>query len=151
LQKLWWDWLSTAERVLHALYEQNAALVLRDVARIEKIQPELEKLLQRMQKVDSQATEGAQKLAQSLNAEMSLSGLLKALEKEEAKQLEAISNRVKAVAQNVKTQLTKNRALIQNELNYVSGTLSMIAKLGSENKGPYKQSNSGATLLDQVT
>jgi hypothetical protein len=49
LQTLWWDWLGTSERLLRSLHEQTAAVTLRDVARVERIQPELDQMLRRAQ------------------------------------------------------------------------------------------------------
>ena len=55
LQTLWWDWLGTSERLLRSLYEQTAALTLRDVTRVERIQPELDAMMQRMRVLDENA------------------------------------------------------------------------------------------------
>ena len=42
LQRQWWDWLSTGERLLRSLTEQTVALIKRDVSSVERIQPELD-------------------------------------------------------------------------------------------------------------
>ena len=63
LQTLWWDWLGTSERLLRSLHEQTAAVTLRDVARVERIQPELDALIERMRLIDEQAVACANRLA----------------------------------------------------------------------------------------
>lgn len=151
LQTLWWDWLSTSERLLRSLHEQTAALTLRDVARVERIQPELDSLLDRVQKIDERAAACARKLAEELGTEPSLRGLVRALDKAEAQQVQSIANRVLVAARNVQAVLDKNRALIENEMTYINGTLTLIAKTASEAQGPYKQATDrAAVLVDQA-
>ena len=151
LQTLWWDWLSTSERLLRSLHEQTAALTLRDVARVERIQPELDQMLVRMQQIDDNATACARKLAEEMETEMSLRGLVRVLEKAEAQQVQSIANRVTVAARNVQSVLGKNRALIENEMVYINGTLTLIAKTASEAQGPYKSARDhAAVLVDRV-
>ena len=151
LQTLWWDWLSTSERLLRSLHEQTAALTLRDVARVERIQPELDQMLARMQQIDDNATACARKLAEEMNTELSLRGLVRVLEKAEAQQVQSIANRVTVAARNVQSVLAKNRALIENEMTYINGTLTLIAKTASEAQGPFKPaSEHAAVLVDRV-
>lgn len=151
LQTLWWDWLSTSERLLRSLHEQTAALTLRDVARVERIQPELDSLLDRVKQIDERAAACARKLAEELGTEPSLRGLVRALDKAEAQQVQSIANRVLVAARNVQAVLDKNRALIENEMTYINGTLTLIAKTASEAQGPYKQATDrAAVLVDQA-
>lgn len=151
LQTLWWDWLSTSERLLRSLHEQTAALTLRDVARVERIQPELDQMLVRMQQIDDNATTCARKLAEDMGTELSLRGLVRVLEKAEAQQVQSIANRVTVAARNVQSVLAKNRALIENEMTYINGTLTLIAKTASEAQGPYKPGRDlAAVLVDRV-
>jgi hypothetical protein len=151
LQTLWWDWLSTSERLLRSLHEQTAALTLRDVARVERIQPELDQMLVRMQQIDDKATACARKLAEDMDTELSLRGLVRVLEKAEAQQVQSIANRVTVAARNVQAVLTKNRALIENEMTYINGTLTLIAKAASEAQGPYRPVRDlAAVLVDRV-
>jgi len=147
LQTLWWDWLSTSERLLRSLHEQTAALTLRDVARVERIQPELDSLLDRVKQIDERAATCARKLAEELDTEPSLRGLVRVLDKAEAQQVQAIANRVTVAARNVQAVLDKNRALIENEMTYINGTLTLIAKTATEAQGPYKQSPDRAAVL----
>jgi len=150
LQRLWWDWLGTSERLLRSLDDQTRALIVRDVARIESLQPELDTMLSRMKIIDDQAAASAAKLAEALDTEPTLRGLLGALETAEAQQVQAIANRVRIVARNVEEILDKNRALIENELTYVNGTLALIAKASTEREGQFGRGGAEAVILDRV-
>jgi hypothetical protein len=72
------------------------------------------------------------------------------LDKAEAQQVQATANRVQVAARHIEGVMAKNRALIENELTYVNGTLTLIAKAATEQKGPYEKSAQGAVLLDQA-
>ena len=151
LQKLWWDWLSTSERLLRSLHEQTAALTLRDVARVERIQPELDTMLDLMKTIDQSAATCARKLAEELGTEPSLRGLVRVLEKAEAQQVQSVANRVMVVALNVQTVIDKNHALINNEMSYINGTLTMMARAaGDTQQGPFKKASHAAVLVDQA-
>lgn len=150
LQSLWWDYLATSERMLRSLYEQTAALTLRDVARVERIQPELEKLLGRLQELDQRAVQAAKALAGELGAAPHLRSVVDHLEKGEGRQLQALANRVKVAAQHVEEVIDKNRQLIESELEYISGTMALIAKTASEQQGPFAVIKPGPVVLDKV-
>src|SRR5258708_39736313 len=98
LQALWWDWLGTSERLLRSLYEQTAALTLRDVSRVERIQPELDALMERMKVIDENAVACARTLAEEWETESNLRGLVRVLDKAEAQQLQGLANRVTVAA-----------------------------------------------------
>lgn len=151
LQTLWWDWLSTSERLLRSLHEQTAALTLRDVARVERIQPELDNMLARLREIDDTASACALRLAEELGTDPNLRGLVRVLDKAEGQQLQSIANRVMVVARNVQHVLDKNKALIESEMTYVNGTLTLIARVAHEQTGPYKgKSVHAAVLVDQA-
>ena len=150
LQTYWWDWLSTSERLLRVLHEQTAALTLRDVERIQRLQPDLDALLQLMKEIDDNAATCAKTLAEELGTEPNLRSLVNVLDKAEAQQVQSIANRVKVAANHVEGVMAKNRGLIENELTYVNGTLTLIAKVASEAKGPYERVSPGAVLLDRA-
>lgn len=150
LQRLWWDWLGTSERLLRSLNEQSLALIARDVSRIESLQPELDTMLNRMRTIDDQAAAAAAKLAGDMGAEPTLRGLTAVLPEAEAQLLQSIANRVRIVARNVEAVLDKNRTLIENELTYVNGSLALIAKAGAEKDGKFGSGGSEAVLLDHV-
>lgn len=151
LQILWWDWLSTSERLLHSLHEQTAALTLRDVQRVERLQPELEKLLAKMREIDDRAVACAKGLAEELGAEPSLRGLVRVLDKAEAQQVQAMANRVTIAARNVEAVLAKNQKLIENEMHHIHGTLTLVAKAANEAEGPYSaKKGTAAVLIDEA-
>lgn len=151
LQTFWWDWLGTAERLLHSLHEQTAALTLRDLARIERIQPELDSLLEQVREIDDRAAACAHQLAADLGTQPNMRSLVQALEQAEAQQVQALANRVTVAAKNVQSVLDKNKVLIENELTYVNGTLTLVAKAANEKQSRYKRMPARATvLMDQA-
>lgn len=151
LEQLWWDWLSTAERLLRSLHEQTAALTLRQTERVERIQPELDNLTTLMADIDERAVICAGELAEELGTEPNLRSLTQMLGKAEAQQLQSVANRVIVVGRNVQNVLAKNRALIENELEYVNGTMALVAKASSEQKAPYaKAAVSQSLVMNQV-
>jgi hypothetical protein len=150
LQQLWWDWLGTSERLLRSLYEQTAALTLRDVARVERIQPELDQMMSKLRELDSEAVTLAHKLAGELGTEPSLRSLVSVLEKAEAQALQGLGNRVTVAARNVQEVLRKNRKLIENEMTYINGSMTLIAKAAVQSKGPFSAGNADSVLVDQA-
>jgi hypothetical protein len=150
LQTIWWDWLSTSERLLRSLHEQTAALTLRDVSRVERIQPELDTLLESMRGIDENAATCARKLAEELGTEPNLRSLVQVLEKAEAQQLQALANRVTVAARHVNNVFDRNRQLIESELTYVNGTLTLMAKVSTETKGKFANRTHAAVLMDQA-
>lgn len=150
LQQLWWDWLGTSERLLRSLYEQTAALTLRDVARVERIQPELDQMMSKLRELDAQAVTLANKLAGELGTEPSLRSLVSVLEKAEAQALQGLGNRVTVAARNVQEVLQKNRRLIENEMTYINGSMTLIAKAAVQAKGPFSSGKADSVLVDQA-
>ncbi len=150
LQTLWWDWLSTSERLLRSLYEQTAALTLRDVARVERIQPELDAMMIRMRTLDEKAVAAAKGLAEELGVEPNLRSLVKALEKAEAQQLQGLANRITVVARNVQEIVDRNRKLVESEMTYLNGTITLIAKAAVQADGPFAARGQEAVLVDQA-
>jgi hypothetical protein len=150
LQTLWWDWLGTSERLLRSLHEQTAAVTLRDVARVERIQPELDQLLERVKMIDESAAACAKKLAEELGTEPNLRSLVTVLEKAEAQQLQGLANRVTVAARNLQDVFQRNRTLIENELSYVNGSLTLIARAAVESSGRFGAKGQGAVLVDQA-
>lgn len=147
LQTLWWDWLSTSERLLRSLHEQTVALTLRDVARVERIQPELDQLTVKMKEIDDSAAACARKLAEELGTEPALRSLVLVLEKAEAQQLQSIANRVTVAARHVESVFEKNRKLIANEMEYIHGTVALIAKASQKPTTKYAAVNASSSIL----
>lgn len=150
LQTLWWDWLSTSERLLRSLHEQTAALTLRDRERVDRIQPELDGLLEAMRSIDDKAATCARKLAEENGVNPNLRSLTQVLEKTEAQQVQALANRVTVAARHVSTVLERNKALLENELTYINGAMTLIAKVATESSGPYVNKTHAAVLMDQA-
>jgi CO dehydrogenase nickel-insertion accessory protein CooC1 len=149
LQKLWWEWLGQSERLLRSLHEQTAAVMLRDVERVERLQPELSRLIAQLQEIDERAVTVAKRLAENLGIQHGFRSLVTVLEKAEAEQFIALSNRVKAAAQNVHAVIDKNQTLIENELAYVAGSLHLLAKAADASEGQFGQKSHAAVLLDE--
>ncbi|BBO23247.1 MAG: hypothetical protein HND43_00230 [Armatimonadetes bacterium] len=154
LQTHWWEWLGASERLLRTLHEQTAALTLRDVARIERLQPDLDSLLDQLRRIDDRAAACAQSLAESLGTEPNLRSLVQVLEKTEAQQVQSVANRVMVAARNIAQILNRNRALIESEMTYVNGTLTLIAQAAEgqpETQTKYRRpSPTAAVLMDQA-
>ncbi|SRR5690606_15818619 len=147
LSALWWDWLSTSERLLRSLHEQTAALTLRQVDRVERIQPELDGLMELMAEIDMKAAASAKKLAEEFGCEPNLRSLVGVLEKAEAQQIQSVANRVIVAGRNVQAVIAKNRALIENELEFVNGTVALIAKESADSQGAYEGKVRQANVL----
>jgi hypothetical protein len=91
-----------------------------------------------MREIDEQAVTCTKRLAEELGVEPHLRGLVQALEKAEAQQLQGLANRVTVAARNVQDVLQKNRALLDNEMTYINGTLTLIAKAATDSPTPYR-------------
>lgn len=144
----WQQWLSTSDKLLRVLHEQTVAVTLRDVARVEKLQPSLEALMAEMRSIDEQALDTARRLAESLGAEPNIRGLVAVLDKNEAQQVQQIANKVTSSAQNVSDVVKKNKKLFESEMTYINGTLTLIAKASVPRKrGPYKPRVARAAVL----
>lgn len=149
LQRLWWEWLGTAERLLRSLHEQTAAVMLRDVERVERLQPELDRMVEMLRNIDAQALSEARRISETIGVATDFKSLVAQLDSKEAEQIIALSNRVKASAQNVQAVIQKNRLLIENELAFVTGSLHMLAKAAEESEGQFGQRTHAAVLVDQ--
>src|SRR5262249_9347566 len=113
-------------------------------------QPDLDGLLALMKEIDDNAAACAKTLAEELGTESNLRSLVLALEKAEAQQVQQIANRVKVAAQHIEGEMAKNKELIEKEITYVHGTLTLIVKAAAEGNSPYSGSARGAVLLDQA-
>ncbi len=149
LLTLWSDWLTTSERLLRCLHEQTVAVTLRDVPRVERLQPELDDYTEMIRVTDSQALNEAKRLADELGAStLSLRGLVAVLDKTEAAQVQQTANKVLSASQNIQDVVYKNRKLFESEMTYINGTLTLIAKAAVTGKGPYKtRKNSSTSVL----
>ncbi|MER3412783.1 MAG: hypothetical protein C4341_00800 [Armatimonadota bacterium] len=151
LQTIWWEWIGTSERLMRSLHEQTAAIMLRDVDRVQELQPEIERMIQSLRAIDERASNEAKRLAETIGAEPTFRGLTEALtDAKDKEQLIALANRVRAAAQTIQGLVRKNQALIENELAYVAGTLHLLAQSAQKEQGPYKEGSHAAVLLDEV-
>ncbi len=149
LQSIWWEYLNTAEKLLRVLHEQTAAVMLRDLERLERIQPNLEKLLDELVNIDETAVDCAREITDSIGVERSFKALIKALDEPEAQELQALANNVKAKAHTVQSVIQKNQELIMNELAFVAGSLHLIAKTAEQQEGQFGIKSHAAVLIDQ--
>jgi hypothetical protein len=151
LLNMWTEWLTTSERMLRCLHEQTVAVTLRDVQRVERLQPELDELTEMIRIIDSKALTEAKWLAEVLGATtLSLRGLVSVLEKTEAAQVQLMANKVMSASQNIQDVVYKNRKLFESEMAYINGTITLIAKAAVSGKGPYRtrKNNSVSVLVD---
>ena len=107
-------------------------------------------MLERMRLIDEQAAATTRRLAEQVGCDPNVRSLAAVLGPNEGNQLVAIANRVKIVGANIRERLAKNEGLIESELIYVSGTLSLIAKAAADQPGPYARPEAGAVLLNEV-
>lgn len=147
LESLWTAWLKASDELLGTLHQQTAALTMRQVERIEEIQPDLDSTMARMQDIDDQAAAFAKKLAEEFGCEPNLRSLVSVLEKADAQRVQALANKVIVAGRNVQRVIDKNKALIENELAYVNGTITVIANESQRAEGPYAVRRSQANVL----
>ena len=144
----WAEWLSTSEKLLRCLHEQTAAITLRDVPRVERLQPDLELYTETLRDIDTKAVAEAQRLAEELNARVqNLRGLVDVLDKNEGAQVQLTANKIVIASQTIREVNAKNRKLIEGEMHYINGTLTLIAKAGAEKKGPYRTRKTSSTSI----
>jgi hypothetical protein len=145
LTNLWNEWLSTADKFLRVLHEQTVAITLRDIARVERLQPELEIFTREIKDIDTKALDIARRLAEEVGATPdSLRSLVSALDKSEGANVQLTANKVLATSQKIQDVVAKNRKLMESEMSYINGTLTLIAKAAVQEKGPYKTRKSSA-------
>lgn len=137
IEQLWKEWLDTSERLQGLLHEQTVALTMRDAPRLEKLQPAIDAVVEKLGNVDSEAVTWGKKLAEALGCEPSLRGLTQVLEKADAQRLQQVANRVIVAERQASQVMKKNRSLIENELEHIGGTLALIAREASVPTHPY--------------
>lgn len=133
----WNDWLSAGDRLLITLHEQTAAVTLRDVARLDRLTPQVAEGLKLVREVDSRASEGLKALAKELGVEPGLRAIVAALPKAEGQLLQATANKIVVLDGRLGVVIARNRELIEKETVYVDGTLTLIAKAAQKkSQGP---------------
>ncbi len=147
LQSLWSEWLASSDSILRCLHEQTVAVTLRDVPRVERLQPDLDLMTTELRRIDALALAEAKRLAEELEAPtLSLRGLVSVLEKTEAAQVQLTANKVLSASQNIQDVVAKNRKLFESEMTYINGTLTLIAKAAVAGKGPYRTRAKSASM-----
>ncbi len=148
LQTTWAEWLKASDALLLTLHEQTVAVTLRDVVRVERIRPDMEAQLANVRTIDAKAMGEAKRLAEELGAPTpSLRGLVAVLDKDEAAIIQATANKVLVGAQRIQDVMSKNRKLIESEMTYINGTLTLIARAANEGSGPYRGRPSGSKSI----
>ncbi|GEM_PF-3491297 len=150
LQEIWTEYLAQTNKLLQALHEQTAAVILRDPARLERLQPELERQIAEVRTIDERAIGCARQIAEQIGSEPSFRCLVKTLDAKEGRQLQAMANKVIQAAQRVQGIIRKNQTLIENEMAFNAGSLALIAKAVEEDEGSFAAKSYAAVLVDQV-
>ena len=144
----WNDWLSAGDRLLITLHEQTAAVTLRDVARLDRLTPQVGEGLKLVREADRRASEGLKALAESLGVEPGLKAIVAALPKAEGQLLQATANKIVVLDQRIGIVIARNRELLQKETTYVDGTLTLIAKAAKPKaKTPYGKGAAAGTPI----
>jgi hypothetical protein len=128
LQTIWWDWLSTSEKLLRAIHEQTAAITLRDIVRVQRLECEAQELVAHLGELDEQAGTCVSKLARSLGTEPNARGLAQVLEKAEGQGVLGLANRVTVAARTVEDVMSRNRVLLRSTTTVVDGALALLPK-----------------------
>jgi hypothetical protein len=148
LQTRWQEWLKASDALLLVLHEQTAAVTLRDVGRVERLQPQLEKHMAGIAEIDAKAVDQARRLSEQLGTEPTLRGIVEKLDRAEGQTLHALANKVTMAARKVQATIEKNRVLLENEMTYVNGTLTLIAKAAGNPPTPYRRRVVEPVLMD---
>lgn len=139
IMALWAEWQLAADKLLRVLHEQTVAVTLRDVDRVERLQPDLEAYTRQIREIDAQALSEAKRLAEDLGVPATgLRSLVLGLDKTEGQNLQATANKVLQISQKIQEVIAKNRKLMESEMTYINGTLTLIAKAAVTEKGPYR-------------
>ena len=148
LQARWQEWLKASDALLLVLHEQTVAVTLRDVGRVERLQPQVEKHMAGIAEIDAKAVDQARRLSEQLGTEPTLRGIVEKLDRSEGQTLHALANKVTMAARKVQTTIEKNRVLLENEMTYVNGTLTLIAKAAGSPPTPYRRRVVEPVLMD---
>ncbi len=150
LQTLWWDWLSTAERLERILNEQSIKLVGRDIHEVDKLQPEVDRLLMRLKNVDDQAVAVREDISRQLGVSSAIEEIMDQLSERESMQLMSITNKVKIVSRNISRQIEHNRKLATNEYDFIHGTVTQLVKAAVNSNRTMGMKTTTEGLLDNI-
>jgi len=107
-------------------------------------------MLTRLNEIDQNAVTTMKLLAEQWDTKPTLRSIVGVLPVAEARQVEALANRLAMVGANLQERITRNRMLIENELSYVGGSLCLIAKAAQEQEGDFAAAQAGPILVNQV-
>ncbi len=146
----WSEWLAVAERLSLTLHEMTVAVTLRDVPRVERLTPAIAELTAQVRAIDERAVAALLALCEALEIAPGLRPLVAALPKADGQALQATANRIVVLEGKIASTLAKNRTLIEREMHYVDGTLTLIARASDKGKGPYRRraATPTAVLMD---
>ena len=146
---LWADWLRHAERLFLLLHEQTVAVTLRDVPRVERLTPLILQGMEALRAIDSLAVNALRALAERLGVEAGLRAIVAALPKEEGQPLQATANKIVVLEGKIGHVVAKNRKLLEAEMTFVDGTLTLIAREGGPKprRSPYTRRNPPEAIL----
>ena len=143
------EWIASGQRLYALLDRQSKALAHRDVTQVEALRTHIEQSLETAQALDARRSELFNSLAQELEVGVNLKEISSKLPANEARAVTHISLRAGRLAEAIRLMLERNRVLIENELVYVEGTLSLIAKAAQEQTA-YGRGNAPALWVNEV-
>jgi hypothetical protein len=149
LASVWSEWCRAAQALLSILNEQADALTRRDTERVEELLPLVEDRRETLEAVDSRARGASAALAARLGAAATLTGIAAKLPSADASVLAELSAQVTRLGSEVRQAMVRNHALIENELAYVAGTLTLIGQALRQPPTPYGKASTGALTLDR--
>lgn len=150
----WAEWLAVAERLHLTLHEMTVAVTLRDVPRVERLTPLIADLTVEVRAIDERAIGALLALCEALEIPPGLRGLVASLPKGDGQALQATANRIVVLEAKIAGVTAKNRTLIEKEMHYVDGTLTLIARASDKKRGrgPYNRksvpTSAPAILMD---
>lgn len=154
LERLWQDWHKQADEAMTVLYEQTAALTLRDMDRIEEISPRLEAKMALLAATDAQAVEEGKRLAFSMECEPKLDAVIQQLPESIGTRVRKAANDVIVKCRKMQSIIDKNQRLIENELEYQQGTMALVCTEVIEQRRSYGDRHRGvrnaSILIDQA-
>lgn len=149
ISALWAEWHRSAERLLLLLHEQTAAVTLRDVPRVERLTPLILEGMEELRALDALAVDALKALAARLDVSPGLRAIVAALPKPEGAPLQALANKIVVLEGKIAHVVAKNRRLLEAEMTWVDGTLTLIARAGAPKprRSPYSRRPPAEAIL----
>lgn len=149
ISALWAEWIRSAERLLLLMHEMTAAVTLRDVPRVERLTPLIADGMEELRALDGLAVDALRALAERLGVVPGLRAIVAALPKVEGQALQATANKIVVLEGKIGHVCAKNRKLLEAEMTYVDGTLTLIARAGAPKtrRSPYTRRTAPDAIL----